>query len=124
MKTSQAVRTETTRFGLLQIGIVLLTLVTAFVHLVVLNILMGGFDVVFTLNGLGYLALLAATFLPLPFLKENRKLVRWAFIGFASLTILAWVAIGDKSWPAGALGYITKLDEVVLIILLWLEGRQ
>ncbi len=119
MNTSQVAR-----FGPLQIGIILLTLVTASVHLVALNILMGGFDVVFTLNGLGYLALLAAMFLPLPFFKENHSLVRWAMIGFAILTILAWIVIGDKSWPAGALGYFTKLDEIVLVILLWSEGRQ
>jgi hypothetical protein len=122
MKTSQAIQQETTHFGLLEIGIIILTLITAFVHLVLLN--RGGFDVMFTLNGLGYLAFLAALFVPLPFLKENRRLVRWAFIGYTILTILAWVVLGDKSWPAGALGYLTKLNEIVLVILLWLEGRQ
>ncbi len=124
MKASQMAQPETIRIGWLQIGIIILTLITAVIHLVILNVFSGHIDPPFLLNGLGYLALLAALYLPLPFLKENRKLVRWVFIGFTILTILAWVAIGDKSWPAGALGYFTKLDEVALVILLWLEGRQ
>jgi hypothetical protein len=44
-------------------------------------------------------------------------------MGFVAVTILAWVAIGDKSWPAGALGYVTKLVELVLIALLWNDRR-
>jgi hypothetical protein len=124
MKTNQMVRNQPTSFGVIQVGIIILTLITAFIHLVVLNVRGGRIDVPFVLNGLGSLAFLGALYLPLPFFKENRNLVRWAFIGFTILTILVWVAIGDKSWPAGALGYLTKLDEVLLVILLWLEGRK
>jgi uncharacterized membrane protein YeiH len=106
--------------GLLQIGIIILTLVTAVVHLVILNVRMARIDPPFILNGLGFLALLAALYLPLPIVKERRSLVRWIFIGFTAITILAWAAIGSRD----ALGYLTKLDEVALIILLWLEGRR
>jgi hypothetical protein len=77
----------------------------------------------FILNGLGYLGLLAAYFLPIPFAKDNHGLVRWAFIGYTLVTILAWVAIGDKSWPGGALGYIAKTIEVLLIASLWIDSR-
>lgn len=113
-----------TRFGSLQIAIVLLTLATALIHAVVLNVLLGTISPIFTLNGLGYLALLAALYLPIPWAKDNRNLVRWALIGYAAITILAWVAIGDKSWPGDALGYLTKAIEVVLIALLWVEARR
>jgi hypothetical protein len=44
-------------------------------------------------------------------------------MGFAAVTFLAWVAIGDKSWPAGALGYFTKIVELVLLALLWNDRR-
>ena len=107
-----------TKFGTLQIGILLLTLATAAIHFTLLFP-----DPVFILNSLGYLALLAAYFLPLPFAKDNPRLVRWAFMGFIIVTILAWVAIGDKSWPTGALGYVTKIIEVVLLVLLWNDRR-
>jgi len=104
------------KLGPLQIGIVLLTLVTAAIHFTLLFP-----DVMFILNALGYLTLLAAYFLPIPWAVNHHNLVRWVFIGFTLVTILAWVAIGDKSWPGGALGYITKLDELILVVLLFMD---
>lgn len=99
-------------------AIILLTLATALIHFTLLFP-----DPVFILNGLGYLTLLAATYLPLPVAKDNPGLVRWAFLAFTAVTIIAWVIMGNKSWPAGALGYITKLIELVLIALLWMRKR-
>lgn len=94
-------------------GIIVFTVITALIHFSLLFP-----DLVFILNGLGYLALLGAYFLPLSFLEGRRGLVRWVFIGYTVVTILAWIAMGDKSWPGGALGYFTKASEVILIILL------
>ena len=101
-----------------QWGIVLLTLITAGIHFSLLFP-----DTLFILNGLGYLVLLGAYILPAAVLRQNRSLIRWAFIAFTTVTILAWVAIGDKSWPAGMLGYVTKIIEIALIGLL-LSDRQ
>jgi hypothetical protein len=70
------------------------------------------------LNGLGYLTLTAVFFLPQ--LKGYHATVRWAFIGFTAVTIIAWVAIGMKT----PLGYVTKIIELALIALLWMDGRQ
>ncbi len=111
--------TNKSNFGALQIGIFILTMTTALIHISLLFP-----DVLFILNGLGYLTLLAVYFLPIGMFQERRNLVRWAFIVFTGLTILGWVAIGDKSWPGGGLGYLTKLIEVLLIILLVVEGRE
>lgn len=97
----------------LKIIIAILTLLTAGIHFSLLFP-----DVLFILNGLGYLTLLAAYLLPVPFFRNNRGLIRWAFIGFTVVTIVAWIAIGDKSWPAGAMGYATKAIEVLLVIAL------
>ena len=109
---------QSTQLGPVQIGIIVLTLATAIIHLVILNLGMGTIDPLFTLNGIGYLVLLIALFLPQ--LSANRGLIRWAFIVFTAVTIIAWIAIGEKS----TLGYVDKLIEVVLIVLLFIDrGR-
>ena len=99
----------------IRVGVVLLTLIAAAVHLSLLF-----HDPAFILNGLGYLTLLAALYLPFPQLVPYQRVVRWALIGYATLTILLWVAIGERS----LLGYFTTADEVALVILLLLEGRR
>lgn len=105
------------RFGLLQVAIVLLTLSTAGIHLY-LNVLMGKLDILFTLNGLGYLGLLAALYLQLPVVRDYPRLIRFALMGFALLTITLWVILGQ---PYTVLGYITKTIEAVLVVLLLFE---
>ena len=99
----------------IRIGVVLLTLTTATVHL---SLLLP--DSTFILNGLGYLALLAALYLPIPHLVPYRRAVRWALIGYAVLTLLLWVAIGERT----PLGYATTAEELALVALLVLEGRR
>jgi hypothetical protein len=96
-------------------GVVLLTLIAAAVHLSLLFP-----DVVFILNGLGYLALLAALYLPIPRLMPHRRIARMMLIGYATLTVLLWVAIGERS----SIGFLTTADEVALVILLLVEGRR
>ena len=107
---------------------ILLTLATAVIHVSLAMKAFGMGDmtttIMFTLNGLGFIGLLAAYLLPLPFAKDHRSLVRWAFMAFTAVTILAWAAIGDKTLPGGALGYITKLIEVTLLAILWADKRQ
>ena len=100
---------------ILRIGIIVLTLGTAFTHMS-LNFP----DPVFILNGLGYLTLLAALYLPIPALRPYRRLIRLVFIGYTALTIFLWVLFGYRA----TIGYVNKINEVALIILLLLEGRQ
>ncbi len=99
----------------IRIGVVVLTLMAALVHLSLLFP-----DPVFILNGVGFLALLAALYLPVPRLVPHRRAVRWTLIGYATLTILAWVAIGERT----PLGYSTTAGEVALVILLLVEGSR
>ena len=99
----------------IRIGVVMLTLIAALVHLSLLFP-----DPVFILNGLGYLTLMAALYLPNSRLAAYRRVVRWTLIGYAALTILLWVAIGERT----VLGYSTTADEVALIILLLIEGKR
>jgi len=95
-------------------------LITALVHLVLLNVAMGTVDPLFTLNGLGFLALLAALFLNLPVVSKQRALVHWVFMGFTAVTVAAWVVMGRPYTP---LGYATKVVELVLIAALYLHLR-
>ena len=69
--------TNQSKFGALQIGIIILTLATALIHVSLLFP-----NVLFILNALGYLTLLAAFFLPIDMLRERHNLVRRAFIAF------------------------------------------
>ena len=96
-------------------GVVLLTLIAAAVHLSLLFP-----DPAFILNGLGYLTLLAALYLPVPRLVRYRNVVRWILISYAALTILLWILFGDRT----LIGYTAKAIEIALIALLLLDARR
>jgi len=96
-------------------GIILSTLATAFLHLSLLPQM--GPDPI-ALNGLGYLALLGAYFLPISFLQQRRNLVWWALMGYTVLTFILWVIMGDKNFVPGtssAIGYYAKAAELFLM---------
>jgi hypothetical protein len=50
-------------------------------------------DPLFILNGMGFLGLLGAYFLPFSFFQSRQKLVWWALFGYTILTIVAWAVI-------------------------------
>ena len=88
-----------------------------------------GPDVTFILNGLGYLGLLGAYFLPIPFIQARHKLAWQVLFGYVILTIVAWVVI----WVGlnviaqhvpffsrdSLYGVPAKTIEVILLFLLW-----
>jgi hypothetical protein len=120
---------ERARSGFLSVGIVLLTLFTAGCHLYLgLNGLrrpLNAFTILFLLDSLGYLTLLAALILPLPRLSGYRPLLRRVLAGYAALTITSWVAVVvTMHFGAIPLAYVTKTDELALILFLWLASRQ
>ena len=80
-------------------------------------------DPLFTLNGLGYLGLLGAYILPIPFFQKRHKLVWYGLGGFAILTIILWAIIGDHNFSTltGQVGISAKVAEVVLLALLWAD---
>jgi hypothetical protein len=110
---------STSKLNRTQIGIIVLTITTAAIHLFVAFIF-PAMRTLFILNSLGYLALLAAYFLPQ--FSNAHSLVRWALIAFTAVTIVGYFVVnGIKMDP---LGLLTKLIEVVLIFLLWQDGRK
>ncbi|MEW5940364.1 MAG: hypothetical protein AB1750_11915 [Chloroflexota bacterium] len=96
-------------------GIILATLATAFLHLSLYSKL--GADPI-VLNGLGYLGLLGAYFLPIPFFQGRRKLVWRSLLGYTALTFVLWIVMGEKHFVAGtssAVGYYAKAAELFLM---------
>ena len=104
---------RTTTDWLIRAGIIVLTLSTALTHVALLFP-----DPVFIINGLGYLALLGALYLPM--LVPYRRQIRWLLIGYTLLTISLWLAFGSRI----VIGYLNKLNEIALIALLLLEQRR
>ncbi|MCA1718109.1 MAG: hypothetical protein LC781_15255 [Actinobacteria bacterium] len=99
------------------IGIFLLALGTAAIHLY-LGLSFG--NMLFVLNGLGYLGLLAALQLPIPQLARFRPIARWALAGYTALTIVLYFI--DN--PGMTIGYVDKAIEVALIALLLADAYR
>ncbi len=94
----------------LRVGIVGLTLATAYIHST-----LGG--LLFTLNAAGYLVAAVAIVIPLALAVRFRWLVRLGLIGYAATTIIGWAIQG----PYFTTAYIAKGIEVTLIILLAID---
>jgi hypothetical protein len=95
---------------LLRVAIVVLTLITAYIHTTLGNLM-------FMANAVGYVVLAVAMVAPLAIADKYRWLIRAALVGFTLATILGWVMFGARYW----LGYLDKGLEVVLIALLVIE---
>ncbi len=110
-------------------------LITAFLHIgAAFNKVLfpDGPDILFTLNGLGYLGLLGAYFLPIQFFQDKHKLVWQVLFGYVIVTILAWLLIwvgfsvirdGQPFFavPESYYGIPSKIVEVIMLWLLWSE---
>ena len=112
---------RTSSVGLsLGVGIFVLTVATAVIHLYLAFTAIGsmGFNfgvMLFILNGLGYLGLLAVLQLPIRQLARFRSAARWALIAFAALTIVLFFVMAPVYT---IIGYVDKAIEVALIALL------
>jgi hypothetical protein len=112
-------------------GIIIAALVTALMHLLAAfdkQLFPDGADPLFILNAIGFLGLLGAYILPIPFFQQRHNLVRQGMIGFAIITIGAWIFIwviqyviigGENFFAHDSLyGIPAKIAEVALIFLL------
>ncbi|HLZ61487.1 MAG TPA: hypothetical protein VKR06_31445 [Ktedonosporobacter sp.] len=130
-------RKRLSQLRFLPIGIIVLAVLTAVVHLV---LALGTFWVLshgpapagsspgglltmatlFLLNFVGYLVLVVALYMP--WLQRSQRLIRWLLIGYTVLTIVLWYFI--EASHADMFDYTDKLIEVGLIALLLIEGWQ
>lgn len=114
-----------------QYGIILLGLFTATLHLAAAfdkALFPDSPDPLFILNGLGFIGLLGAYFLPIKFIQERHKLVWQVLFGYVILTIVAWLVIwvglsvirdGMPFFSHDSLyGVPAKISEVILLGLL------
>jgi hypothetical protein len=103
------------RDSLLRTCIIALTIVTALIHISLVFP-----DLVFIMNGLGFLVLLGALYLPIPQLAGWRRQIRWLLIGYTVLTIGLWLAFGSRI----PIAYISKAAELLLVVCLLIENRR
>ena len=109
---------EEVRIGRLQVGIIVLTILTALIHLYYSPQVPSPPGLI--LNGVGYVVLLAALYLPIALLSRFRNTIRWVLVGYAALTVILWVLVG----PRVPIAYADKVIELLLILLLLLEARK
>jgi hypothetical protein len=76
--------------------------------------------ILFYLNFVAYIVLAAALYLP-PLLRYQR-IIRWALIVLAIVTIIAWFLV--TGGRPNVLAYIDKPIEIALVVLLLIEARQ
>ena len=130
---------KTASFGPLQLAICVLALATAVVHIYLGAITqvmvatqpeataaaggaaaLGFFAALFYLDGFAYIVLTAALYHPA--FARFRRLTRWALIALTAATIVAYFALIQGHYDAMGIG--DKIAEVVLIVLLVMEGRR
>src|SRR3712207_1384145 len=104
----------------LKVGIFLLTVATAIIHLYLglAAIPYYGLNfgvVLFILNGLGYLGLLAVLQLQIQQLTRFQSAARWVLVAYAALTIVLFFVMAPFYT---FIGYLDKAIEVALIALL------
>lgn len=116
-----------------QVVIALLIVFTALLHIAAAfdKALFPSPDPLFILNGLGFLGLLGAYFLPIKFFQDRHKLVWQVLFGYIILTIAAWIFIwviqyviigGHPFFEHDSIyGVPAKIAEVTLLFLLWSE---
>jgi hypothetical protein len=113
-------------------AIIVLGLITAFMHIAAAldhQLFPDGPDPLFLLNGLGYLGLLGAYFLPISFFQSRHRLVWSVLFGYVILTIVAWLVIWVGINVIGnhvaffsrdsLYGVPAKISEVIMLFLLW-----
>lgn len=104
----------------LRYAILILGLITGMIHAVLLNL--QGVDLLMLLNGLGFFALTWVIFANPDFLAKQRQVTFYGFMAYTLITIIGFFVLSPP--PYGPLGIIAKVDEILLIIALWLHKDQ
>jgi hypothetical protein len=109
------------RFGALQVLIVALAIAAAGIHFsrALAN---PHITALFTLNGIGYLGLVALLYLPVA--APWRRLTRRLLMGYTALTLVLYFVWGAMKGEWLVLGFLCVAVEAVLIGALWRESQQ
>ena len=101
---------------MLRYGILVFGLVTGIIHAVILNLL--ELNWLMLLNGLGFFVLTWAVLANPGFLAGQRKMIFYLFMAYTLVTIVGFFVLNSP--PYGPLAIIAKIDEVLLMVALWL----
>ena len=102
---------QTLRYAILVLG-----LITGVIHTVILPSL--GFEwLLMPLNGIGFIILTGLVFFDPAFLSGQRKWIIYLFLAYTLITIVGYFVVNSSY---DTIGIITKVDEVLLTIALWL----
>ena len=102
---------QTLRYAILVLG-----LITGVIHTVILPLL--GFEwLLMPLNGIGFIVLTGLVFFEPSFLSGQRNLIIYLFLVYTLITIVGYFVVNSAY---DTIGIITKVDEVLLLIALWL----
>ena len=107
MSSLSAARPFTFVDAAIRLGIVALTLGTAYIHST-----LGG--LLFTLNAAGYVVAAVAMVVPLALASRFRWFIRIGLMGYAFTAIVAWAIMG----PYYSTAFVAKGIEIALIALL------
>ncbi len=109
----------TKKFNPFQLGVIGLGVAVGLVHL----ILGFGGDTLLLLNGAGYLALLAAIFMPLGQFDQYNQLIRIGLLGYTIVTLLGYFLMHSPA-QFSTIGIVTKGLEIALLGILGLRIWQ
>lgn len=107
---------------MLRLSIVVLGTATALIHLGI-GLFGERFNPAFVLNGLGYLGLVTAVGISPGWMQGRRALLLGVFIAYAALTIVGWLAFGQRT----VVDYLDKAIEILLVLALtwyWRVGDR
>ena len=106
-----------------RLAISVLTVITAAIH----ALLAATAGIMFYLNAAGYMVLLAALLkkpaMLAKFVEGREKLLHYAFMAYAGVTIVGYFAMNGGGSFSNLAGLATKLDELLLIGALWQHLR-
>ena len=103
---------QTLRYAILVLG-----LIAFVIHAIILPLL--GYEwLLMPLNGLGFLVLTGVVFFNPAFLSGQRKLIMYLFMVYTLVTIAGFFVVNSP--PYDLIGIISKANEVLLLIALWL----
>lgn len=106
--------------------IIITTIITAIIHLGLAFVISGTLQILFVLNGIGYLVLLWLLLRPPAFLSGQSTLIHWLFIAFTTATIIGYFVVNGFALfePGHLIDLIDKAVEVILVAALFLHWRQ
>ncbi len=112
--------------GPVQVGVVLLALATAIIHLYLFFIegflgdgrMLPWYQILFVLNFLGYVTLAAALYLPISLLARLRPAIRVLLIAMSIASVVSYFYVNARD----TLGDITQIIVVLLIVAVTIDA--